>query len=137
MQPLLISTKLNQVLSVLDKFHRLFGCSVLSDQPLSRWYKLKVIWLRLSVILFYSLLVAASTTTFSTNNKWSRLMAFTCSLCGIENLVNEGLVWFKGRKAIFELIAWCHKMETYQPTHFKKPDDWFCTKRRNIVSFVR
>lgn len=131
-----ISGRFTELITALNNFHKNHGITLLSTEKKTKLELIRNGCFAFSVFGYEFLFILASTSKFSLNNNVERTIAVICAFAVVSIFVFE-LLYLVRRKEILELVDWCHWVETYQPTAFAKPDDWFQPQRKKVYDFIR
>lgn len=133
---IIYSSGLVKVVDYISKWHKIHGVQVLTNGKHST--KAAVSWavflhfMRFIAVIF---MFVGGFVKFSTNDLLQRIACIICWNIHIVVTLQAYLLW-SNRKRIWELVDWCHWLETRPTTYCKTPKGWFDETQKEIVQLT-
>lgn len=129
------SNGLNKVIQQMTFWHKIHGVLVLTDESshTKTSIALKIV-MRVLAFLFAVTVLIGSLAKFSSNNQFQRIQSYAGFVGILLILLQMFLIWLK-RKHCYEIVNWCHWLETRPQKFCKTPKNWF-VRTQNQVSKV-
>lgn len=127
-----------ELVSSLDRFHNRIGLSIFDKKPKSSTTKTFGFILKLGFATHMILLLMASSTKFSTNNRFERFLSIIY-FCVLTIMASLQFLFWRKRDEVLKILDWCHWIENYEPQTpgFQKPKDWFKPKRQFLCFLLK
>lgn len=131
----MLSADLNVFLARLNTIHKAHGLNILANHTKSRRQKLWTTLGWVSILGLQALLFAGSIPYLTSNDKFQRLMCITCLVINLQ-VCSQELLFVSKKKAVLEVVDWCHQVEMQPLNGFNRPAFWFLDVREYLTWII-